>query len=86
MSTCSYVRIVCRTWRSCHVAAPPVGALCSTLRPEMLRYLAELRIGPGTELRMLGDEPFGAGVRVEIDGTEHGIGERLAKRVLVATA
>jgi len=52
----------------------------------MLRYLAELRIGPGTELRMLGDEPFGAGVRVEIDGTEHGIGERLAKRVLVATA
>ena len=52
--------------------------------PEMLRYLAELRIGPGTELRMVAREPFGAGVRIEIAGTEHGIGEQLARRLLVA--
>lgn len=51
--------------------------------PEMLRYLAELGIGPGIELRMIGHEPFGAGVRVEIDGAEHAIGEQLARRVLV---
>jgi len=31
-----------------------------------------------------GHEAFGAGVRVQIDGTEYGIGEQLAKRLLVA--
>ena len=61
-----------------------VVARVSDSDPEMLRYLAELRIGPGTELRMLGAEAFGGGVRVEIDGTEHGIGEQLARRLLVA--
>ena len=61
-----------------------IVARVSDSDPEMLRYLAELRIGPGTELQMLGDEAFGGGVRVEIDGTEHGIGEQLARRLLVA--
>ena len=61
-----------------------IVARVSDSDPEMLRYLAELRIGPGTELQMLGDEAFGGGVRVEIDGAEHGIGEQLARRLLVA--
>ena len=53
--------------------------------PEMLRYLSEREILPGVELAVTGRQPFGGPLVIEIDGSEHAIGEGLAERMLVAT-
>ena len=51
--------------------------------PAMLRYLAEIGIGPGTTLRVVEREAFGGGVSIAIADATHGIGEELARRLLV---
>jgi DtxR family Mn-dependent transcriptional regulator len=52
--------------------------------PEMLRYLSDRAILPGVGLRVTGREPFRGPVTVEVDGSEHAIGEGLAERMLIA--
>jgi DtxR family Mn-dependent transcriptional regulator len=49
----------------------------------MLRYLAECGIVPGTELSVAERDPDGA-LLVEVEGARHSLGERLARRILVA--
>ncbi len=49
----------------------------------MLRYLAERGILPGTELEVVGHEPFGGPVRVRACGVEHPLGEPLAAAMTV---
>jgi DtxR family Mn-dependent transcriptional regulator len=51
--------------------------------PEMLRYLADRGIRPGTRLRVVGAEPFGGPLVVEVDGREHALGTELAEKMRV---
>lgn len=53
--------------------------------PEMLRYLDERDIKPGTRIRVNGRQPFGGPMLVEFAGTEHAIGDELALRMLIDT-
>jgi DtxR family transcriptional regulator, Mn-dependent transcriptional regulator len=52
--------------------------------PAALRYLAELNLVPGVELRVLDVAPFGGPVRVLIADREQVIGQELASKVSVA--
>lgn len=51
--------------------------------PEMLRYLGERDIHPGAELTVLGVEPFGGPVRVQVGGAEHPLGGELVAKMRV---
>jgi DtxR family transcriptional regulator, Mn-dependent transcriptional regulator len=53
--------------------------------PEMLRYLDELGIHPGAEIEVIGRQPFGGPLLVEVDKREHALGEELVRRMRVAT-
>jgi DtxR family Mn-dependent transcriptional regulator len=50
---------------------------------EKLRYLAELGLMPGVELRVLGRAPFNGPLRIRANGNEHVIGTELAKSLRV---
>jgi DtxR family Mn-dependent transcriptional regulator len=52
--------------------------------PEMLRFLAERKIRPGSEIRVGEREPFGGSVAIEVDGKPHAIGAELARRMVIA--
>ena len=54
--------------------------------PEMLRYLAERDIMPGSRLSVGDREPFGGSVAIEVGGNVHAIGAELAHRMLIATS
>ncbi len=51
---------------------------------QMLRYLAERGIKPGSRLLVKGRQPFGGPLFVEIDGTEHALGGELVRRMRVS--
>jgi|SRR5215211_86702 len=51
--------------------------------PEMLRYLAECSIHPGSRLRVVRVQPFGGPVFVDVGGHEHALGGELASKMLV---
>jgi DtxR family Mn-dependent transcriptional regulator len=51
--------------------------------PEMLRYLAERGIRPGTVLTVTERQPFGGPLFVDVDGVVHAVGGELAERMLV---
>jgi DtxR family transcriptional regulator, Mn-dependent transcriptional regulator len=51
--------------------------------PEMLRYLDQRGIRPGTRVRLIGREPFGGPLMVEVEGREHALGEELARKMRV---
>jgi len=51
--------------------------------PEMLRYLAERGIRPGAQLRVIGVQPFGGPLLIEVDGLEHALGSALAEKMRV---
>jgi DtxR family Mn-dependent transcriptional regulator len=51
--------------------------------PEMLRYLADRGIVPGTPVRLVGTEPFGGPLMVEVEGREHALGAELARKMRV---
>jgi DtxR family Mn-dependent transcriptional regulator len=51
--------------------------------PEMLRYLADRGIRPGTRVRLVGTEPFGGPLMVEVEGGKHALGAELARKMRV---
>ena len=51
--------------------------------PEMLRYLGEREILPGSSVRIVGRQPLDGPLYIEVDGVEHLIGEALARRIVV---
>ena len=51
--------------------------------PEMLRYLADRGIRPGARLRVIGVQPFGGPLLVDVDGREHALGGKLARKIRV---
>jgi DtxR family Mn-dependent transcriptional regulator len=51
--------------------------------PAMLRYLADRGIRPGARLRVVGTEPFGGPLVVEVEGREHALGGELAQKMRV---
>jgi DtxR family transcriptional regulator, Mn-dependent transcriptional regulator len=53
---------------------------------EMLRYLDELGIHPGAQLRVNRREPFGGPLMVEVEGREHPLGDDLVARMRVTSA
>ncbi len=63
-----------------------VFARISDSNPEMLRYLSERGIVPGTELELHGREPFGGPLTVRSQGREHALGMPLARAIRVAAA
>jgi DtxR family Mn-dependent transcriptional regulator len=54
--------------------------------PEMLRYLAERGIRPGVTLSLIGRQPFGGPLFIEVGGAEHALGGELVRRMRVAPA
>lgn len=52
--------------------------------PDMLRFLAERDILPGSHLVVGEREPFGGSVAIEVDGEAHAIGAELARRMVIA--
>jgi DtxR family Mn-dependent transcriptional regulator len=52
--------------------------------PEMLRYLADREIRPGTKVTVREREPFGGALMIAVGGAAHAIGAALADRMLVA--
>ena len=61
-------------------------ARVSDAEPEMLRYLAERNIGPGTELRVIDKQPFGGPLLVAANQQTHAFGGRLADSMRVRAA
>jgi DtxR family Mn-dependent transcriptional regulator len=55
----------------------------SDAEPEMLRYLAEREILPGTRLRVVDKQPFGGPLFVEVAGQTHALGGQLATSMRV---
>ena len=53
---------------------------------EKLRYLAELGLVPGVQLKVLGRAPFNGPLRIHANGHEHVIGTELAKSLRVEGA
>ena len=51
--------------------------------PDMLRYLAERKIRPGAQLRILRRDPFDGPLHIEVDGEEHALGSTLARAMRV---
>ncbi len=51
--------------------------------PEMLRYLDERGIRPGSELQVVSRDPFEGPLHVTVAGAEHVLGERLAGAIRV---
>lgn len=51
--------------------------------PELLRYLAELGLYPGTSVSVREKGPFEGPIVVEVSGTEHSVGRELARNVFV---
>ena len=51
--------------------------------PEMLRYLDERGIRPGSELEIVSRDPFDGPLHVTVEGAEHVLGERLAAAIRV---
>ena len=67
------------------------GAVASFARvsdsdPEMLRYLDERGIRPGSELEVVSRDPFEGPLHVTVGGAKHILGERLAGAIRVVTA
>jgi DtxR family transcriptional regulator, Mn-dependent transcriptional regulator len=65
-----------------------VGTLArvSDSDPEMLRFLAERGIRPGSRVTVGDREPFGGSVEIQVDGEPHAIGAELARRMVIAAA
>jgi DtxR family Mn-dependent transcriptional regulator len=57
----------------------------SDAEPEMLRYLAEREIVPGTRLRVVDKQPFGGPLFVEVAGETYALGGQLATSMRVRT-
>jgi DtxR family Mn-dependent transcriptional regulator len=55
----------------------------SDAEPEMLRYLAEREIVPGTRLRVVDKQPFGGPLFVEVGGETYALGGQLATSMRV---
>lgn len=51
--------------------------------PELLRYLGEMGLYPGTEVRLVACAPFDGPLTLKIDGDEHNLGYQAAKAILV---
>ncbi len=53
--------------------------------PEMLRYLGELEMYPGTMVVLVKREPFGGPIRIQLGKKEHAVGLELARSVFIKT-
>jgi DtxR family Mn-dependent transcriptional regulator len=52
---------------------------------DMLSYLGDLGMYPGTAVEMVTREPFGGSLRVRVSGRDHAIGAELAENVFVTS-
>jgi len=65
------------------VGAGAVLRRVKTEEGDKLRYLAELGLVPGVQLRVLGRAPFNGPLRIHANGNEHVIGTELARSLRV---
>jgi DtxR family Mn-dependent transcriptional regulator len=65
------------------VGQAAIFARVSDSDPAMLRYLAGRGIRPGARLRVVGAQPFGGPLFVEVAGREHALGGELAEKMRV---
>ena len=61
-------------------------ARVSDAEPEMLRYLSERGIAPGTEIEVVDKQPFGGPLFVNVGDATHAFGGRLADSMRVRAA
>ncbi|MGI8478296.1 MAG: FeoA family protein, partial [Gaiellaceae bacterium] len=54
--------------------------------PELLRYLAELGLVPGSSVELVSHAPFGGPVTVRTDRDDHAISRELAARIAATPA
>lgn len=54
-------------------------------RPEMLRYMADIDLVPGTEVKIVNIEPFGGPYELHVSGQTRMIGKELAENIFFAT-
>ena len=54
---------------------------CPTENPELLRYLAELGLLPGSDVEVVSQAPFGGPVTVRTESGDHAISRELAARI-----
>lgn len=52
--------------------------------PELLRYLGEMGIFPGTDLQIVAYAPFNGPLTLSVGGEQHNLGYQAAKSILVA--
>jgi DtxR family Mn-dependent transcriptional regulator len=52
----------------------------------LLRYLGDVGLYPGTQIELLGAEPFGGPLTVRVAGVEHALGREAVSQVLVEAA
>lgn len=51
--------------------------------PAMLRYLGDMGLAPGSEIRLISIAPFKGPVTIRVEGQEHAIGQEVASHILV---
>ena len=73
----------CRCLASLEAGASGVLARVSDAEPEMLRYLAERGIAPGTRFEVLEHQPFDGPLFVRFDDHVHVLGGDLARAISV---
>jgi DtxR family Mn-dependent transcriptional regulator len=52
--------------------------------PELLRYMGEMGLYPGTAIQLLDLAPYKGSLTLDIDGQEHSLSHQVAKTILVA--
>ena len=52
--------------------------------PELLRYVGEMGLYPGTKLQLVDQAPFKGSLTLEVNGQEHALSYQVAKTILVA--
>lgn len=62
-----------------------VARIIDDANSEMLRYLAELELTPGTQLQVVEVAPFDGPITIRIDSQEQIIGYNIAESILVTT-
>jgi len=51
--------------------------------PEVLRYLGNLGVYPGCEIKVLGKAPFSGPLKIQIAGAEYHLGEKLTNQIFI---
>lgn len=61
-----------------------VVQLVSDADPEMLKYMAELKLRPNTKIRIVSKAPFNGPITLEVEGKKRSLGNEVARHISVS--